>query len=459
MYSCDYGSCETQPVPCSAHGICTNGTCLCNPGYNGNGYYFSYRDCQLYEPTVVGFATTTVVVAAIATLLGCATIATRFLRNSSSSLTKKQASNKNTLKVRRLLLFIYVRVVLSGVVSILLEGRVMDPDVVPQYSVSANDGTQEQPFQSEVVYRSLFPWLVLGNTFYIIEWIVMVLPLQFLDTKRNSNGLGAAAKNRAIVWFATYYRLFDALYFVHFGWLAVVRMVPGGASMCGCWCQSVMEMSVGWACLLPLFFMNAALATLLGMVFKTGENAAEHHLLAMLFGTHHFQYLYGKLANELILKDPKKKSHIHKFRLLHTATMVAAYGAMVTCTLSAFWRPMREQPELFVEITMWLAHMFNVLCLLGIAGKDLPCHRDGSNDSSRGRSGHTNSTGSTGSSGSNGSSGRSKGTTSTGSIGEDSTSEAAAETGKSTEEFTGIVPQLTETQTQEKPVYPVVASM
>jgi hypothetical protein len=119
---------------------------------------------------------------------------------------------------------------------------------------------------------------------------------------------------------------------------------------------------------------------------------------------------------------------------------------------------MREQPELFVEITMWLAHMFNVLCLLGIAGKDLPCHRDGSNDSSRGRSGHTNSTGSTGSSGSNGSSGRSKGTTRTGSIGEDSTSEAAAETGKSTEEFTGIV-QLTETQTQEKPVYPVVASM
>ena len=167
--------------------------------------------------------------------------------------------------------------------------------------------------------------------------------------------------------------------------------------------------------------MNAALATLLGMVFKTGENAAEHHLLAMLFGTHHFQYLYGKLANELILKDPKKKSHIHKFRLLHTATMVAAYGAMMTCTLSAFWRPMREQPELFVEITMWLAHMFNVLCLLGISGRDLPCHRDGNNDSSRERRGHTNSTGS------NGSSGRSKGTTSTGSIGEDSTSEVSPE--------------------------------
>ena len=172
------------------------------------------------------------------------------------------------------------------------------------------------------------------------------------------------------------------------------------------------------------------------------------------------KYLYGNMANDLILKDPKKKSHIHKFRLLHTATMVAAYGAMLTCTLSAFWRPMREQPELFVEITMWLAHMFNVLCLLGISGRDLPCHRDGSNGSSRERRGHTNSTGS------NGSSGRSKGTTSTGSIGEDSTSEAAAKTAKSMgstkndEEFTGIA-QLTEieTQTQEKPVYQVVASI
>ena len=385
--SCDYGACDTQPVPCSNHGICTNGTCHCDPGFNGNGYYFSYRDCHIADTTVFGFAYTTIFFACVAALLGLLVVCTRFCSN--SNLTIKQKLNKTVTKVRRLLLLIYLRAVAAAVVSILLEVGVVTDNFPPLYA------QEPTGFRPEIVYRSLFPWLILGGTFYIVEWIVVVLPLQFLNTSRDSAGLTTATKNTVIKWFATHYKVFDGLYFLQFGWLAVVRMLPNGSTLCGCWCQSVMELSVGWACVLPMFFMNAALSTLLGMVYKTKEDAAERHVVAMLVGWDQFQFLYGAKATQLTVNDAHKKGHITKFRILHGATLIAAYGAIVTCTLSAFFRPMRERPEIFVEVTMVLAHFFNICCIVGISGADLPCRKSGKKKG--GSSGSKSGSGSSGS--------------------------------------------------------------
>ena len=57
---------------------------------------------------------------------------------------------------------------------------------------------------------------------------------------------------------------------------------------------------------------------------------------------------------KLINGDVKIRSHTLKLKLLHGASMIAAYGAIIICTLNAFSRPIKERPEIFVELTMVL---------------------------------------------------------------------------------------------------------
>jgi hypothetical protein len=137
-----------------------------------------------------------------------------------------------------------------------------------------------------------------------------------------------------------------------------------------------MELSIGWACLLPLFFGNAAISTLLGMIYKEKERKISCcELMRMLLGVSEIPALWGRRAKELITMDSAKAPHFFKLRVLHGAMNVAAYGAIVTCTLVATVRPLAENPEIFVEITMILAHFFYIACIVGISGTDLPCRR------------------------------------------------------------------------------------
>ena len=47
----------------------------------------------------------------------------------------------------------------------------------------------------------------------------------------------------------------------------------------------------------------------------------------------------------------------------------------IVCTLIALVRPLRERPEIFVEMTMWLAHLFDIIIVFAISGTNLPCRQ------------------------------------------------------------------------------------
>ena len=358
--SCDYGPCTVQLTPCSANGVCTNGTCVCSPGFSGDGYYFAYRDCHINLATTTAFASTTLVFASISLLLSVVVLVTHLLRRSKSTSTKISPAKQRT---QRILVIVYVRAIAAAACSILLESSVVTSDPLLMF---------EQPGPS-IIYRSIFPWLIIGGTFYVVEWLVLVLPLQFLNTKRESSaGKSTATKNLVLKWFSTHYFYFDILYFIQFCWLGVLSMYPNGP--CGCWCKTVIELSVGWACLLPLLFFNAAAGTLLGMIYKEKEKKISCcKLMCLLLGFQEISALWGKKAKDLILLDSSKGPHFRIIRMLHIAVMVAGYGAILTCTLVATVRPLEENPEIFVELTMMLAHFFYITCIVGISGADLPC--------------------------------------------------------------------------------------
>ena len=367
---CDYGACTAQANPCSGHGVCTNGTCICSPGYSGNGYYFKHRDCHIHEPTTIGFATSSLVFAVGATLVGLVALITHILQRKATS----QKKSPTKMKLQRLLLIVYVRTILAGIVSTWLESDVIN---------AARRGGGLLLYDNKIIgdyktfLRCLFPWLIIGCSFYIVEWIVVVLPLQFLNTERTSDvGAKTATKNSVIKWFSSHYVLFDILYLCHYLWLGIISSFQEGKDICGCWCSTVIELSVGWCCLLPLFFMGAALSTLINMIYKEKEGEVSCcKLLCTLGGFSQCSKLYGKEASDLVQSNVKNRENLIKLRFLHVATTVAAYGALLTCTLIATVRPMRENPEIFVEFTMMLAHFFNILCIIGISGTNMPCRK------------------------------------------------------------------------------------
>ena len=383
---CDSGACDLQSLPCSGHGVCGNGTCVCDTGYSGRGYYYEHRDCHLNETTTSAFVSITLFLAFCATILSLTTLVSHVLQRRAAAPTKKRNANTTKTRLQRLIVIIYVRVILAGICSLVLESAVisslqfkLSSTTVPAGGLDLYPSSSTSTGSPLILLRVLFPWLVISGTFYVVEWIVVVLPLQFLqtDSSRDSGvGKATAAKNSTLKWFESHYLIFDILYFLQFAWVGILSVIPQSRTLCGCWCSTVIELNVGWMCVLPLFFMNSALSTLINMVYKEREHVMScGQTILMLAGCSQISKLYGAKSKELAATSSKNKDNLFRFRVLHIATMIAAYGAIIVCTLIALVRPLRERPEIFVEMTMWLAHLFDIIIVFAISGTNLPCRQ------------------------------------------------------------------------------------
>jgi hypothetical protein len=203
---------------------------------------------------------------------------------------------------------------------------------------------------------------------------VVVLPLQFLST-HNSVGKATAAKNTMLKWFELHYFHLDIFYFVQFAWVGILSIWPEKRSLCGCWCSAVIELNVGWSCVLPLFFMNSALSTLINMVYKEREKTMScTKACRMLTGFSQISKLYGARSREFAAASSRNNDNLFRFRVLHMSSMVAAYSAVILTTLIAL-SSLRFTPGTYVRGVMDMSHAFCILIVLTISGTNLPCRR------------------------------------------------------------------------------------
>ena len=436
MYQCDHDDPCVDASSCSGHGICNNGTgaCDCDAGFTGATSYFTYRDCHVDLTLHTAFTTVTLVLASTALGLACMLL---FARACSTAVAcgagrgrRKGQLTERQLRMKRLLLGIYLRVCVASVVSMAYESMVL----------AAGAGglrIYELPGAAGLL-RSMFPWLIIGNSAYIVDIVINLIPLSFLRTNSRNNynkmmmkkspirdvaadsgtgdrsggdhnrdrSLGSsiratfdslssvdfeALRNRSLKVFAKHYWKYDVVLFVMFLWQAVAMQFP---SVGQCWLPSVLEITIGAACLPVVMLANSSISILLDMIAaikkkeKEGEDAAGGlccerccRCVWIGIGPGVIRRLYcttysssnASSSAEGRSKAAAQRAALFRLRLIQSASTGAAWGAFIVCLLIGLVDTLQRNPSIFVSCTMWFAHLFNFVALLGIAGTDCPC--------------------------------------------------------------------------------------
>jgi hypothetical protein len=400
MYQCDAAPPCTTDAACSGHGTCSNvtGACLCDEGFTGSTAYFSYRDCHNDLATQAGLTVVTIALAVIAGASAAVLFCLTACRNPEAKKPSRGGKQGQSAARRKLLLFIYARMVVASVVSIAYESLLLVAGATPLR-------IYEQPSVAGVL-RALFPWLVIGNASYITDTVVKLIPLNFLKKEKqmttvvtqasgreSSSSLSSlthidfdAVRNQALASFTHGYWIYDAILFVLFSVLAILMQFP---STCGCWCSNVLEISIGASCLPIVYFLSNSVFVLLNLLLggkrgkKEEEGGDENEddvmdcctrmcrafSIALGIGTARslwFRKVDDQGGSKVQLD--KKRKVLFKLKIIHTVGMGAAWGAFIVCMCLGVWGEMLKNSSIWVTFTMWFAHLFNTLILVGISG-------------------------------------------------------------------------------------------
>ena len=405
---------------CSGYGICngTTGLCVCNGDYTGKTNYYEYKnDCQNNLNVRNAMAKVTIAIASVILFLSIIVLCLKLKKkccteeynnnnvqqvnlisrirksatNIRSSTTGRTKSISNralkSIKLQRQIIFICLRVIIASIISIIYEAANIENGPLEMFGTN---GSHEM-----LIPRAMFPWLVVGGAIYVVDFVTHLLPIAFIRGSRESQrNILSRVKVSSITWFSRHNMKLDFVIFLQFLWLAILPQFDSGREICesGHFCMTILEISIGLFCIPSLFVLNNAIYLLVNMLLEKfipkkkvrsrrtsiiGDASIKcqdlMQFILIVGGCKLFTIMYGKKVREHVMSQGKSwRLAMWRLQLIHGASFVAAWGALVFCTFNGTIEFFYKRPSIFVTFTMWFAHFFNGLVVLSFALQEVP---------------------------------------------------------------------------------------
>ena len=185
-------------------------------------------------------------------------------------------------------------------------------------------------------------------------------------------------RNFALASFEHSFWCYDIFLIVLFLSLGILMQFP---DVCSCWCASAVEISIGTSCIPILYFLSNSIFVLLQLLRSRESSEPKDEetklckALSIALGFGLFCELWSKpeaadraLSNISKTSAEKREKVVRKLKIIHCAGFAASYGALIVCMCLGLSPDMLKYSSLWVSFTMWFAHAFNAVILLGISG-------------------------------------------------------------------------------------------